>query len=98
MEKYSFGKSDKKELANNYASALKDDEFRKVVSELDVSDEIQETLHEYSRSPGLAGRRLRRGRKGFRHSEPSGELHRFDGDSRRRRPDIPGDLEPSLED
>ena len=41
MEKYSFGKSDKKELANNYASALKDDEFRKVVSELDVSDEIK---------------------------------------------------------
>ena len=41
MEKYSFGKADKKELANNYATALKDDEFKKVVSELEALDEVK---------------------------------------------------------
>ena len=41
MEKYSFGKSDKKELANNFAKALKDEEFVKVANELDISDDIK---------------------------------------------------------
>ena len=41
MEKYSFGKYDEKALANNFAKALKDDEFVKVANELDVSDEIK---------------------------------------------------------
>ena len=41
MEKYNFGKVDEKALANNFAKALKDEEFVKVVNELSVSDEIK---------------------------------------------------------
>lgn len=41
MEKYSFGKVDEKALTTNFAKALKDDEFVKVVNELDVSDDIK---------------------------------------------------------
>jgi primosomal protein DnaI len=41
MEKYSFGKVDEKALANNFAKALKDDEFVKVVNSLNVSDEVK---------------------------------------------------------
>ena len=41
MEKYSFGKVDEKALADNFAKALKDDEFVKVVNELETSDEVK---------------------------------------------------------
>ena len=41
MEKYSFGKVDEKALANNYAKAMKDDEFVKVVNSLEVPDDIK---------------------------------------------------------
>ena len=41
MEKYSFGKVDKKALATNFAKALKDEEFVKVVNELKISDEVK---------------------------------------------------------
>ena len=41
MEKYSFGKVDEKALANNFIKALKDEEFVKVVNELNVSDEVK---------------------------------------------------------
>ena len=41
MEKCSFGKVDEKALANNYAKALKDDEFKKLVNELEISDDIK---------------------------------------------------------
>ena len=41
MEKYSFGKVDEKALVTNFAKALKDEEFVKVVNELDVSDNIK---------------------------------------------------------
>ena len=41
MEKCSFGKVDKKALENNFIKALKDEEFTKVVNELDVDDDIK---------------------------------------------------------
>ena len=41
MAKYSFGKADENVLAANFAKALKDEEFVKVVNELKVSDEIK---------------------------------------------------------
>jgi len=41
MEKYSFGKVDKKALENNFIKALKDEEFTKIVNELDVDDDIK---------------------------------------------------------
>ncbi len=41
MEKYDFGKVDKKALANNFAKALKDEEFIKVANSLDIDDEIK---------------------------------------------------------
>ena len=41
MEKYSFGKVDKKLLENNFIKALKDEEFVKVVNSLNVSDEVK---------------------------------------------------------
>ena len=47
MEKYSFGKVDEKALANNFIKALKDEEFVKVVNELNVSDEVK---HRYTSS------------------------------------------------
>ena len=43
MEKYSFGKSDEKKLMDNFAKALKDEEFVKVVNGLEV-DEILKKL------------------------------------------------------
>ena len=48
MENYSFGKVNKKELATNFAKALKDEEFVKVVNELKVADEVK-----YSYTSGL---------------------------------------------
>ena len=41
MEKYSFGKTDEKKLVDNFAKALKDDEFVKVVNELIIDDNIK---------------------------------------------------------
>ena len=41
MGKVSFGSTDKKTLMDNFAKALKDEEFVKVVNELDVSDEVK---------------------------------------------------------
>ena len=41
MEKYSFGKSDEKKLRDNFIKALKDEDFVKVVNELDVTDEVK---------------------------------------------------------
>ena len=41
MEKYDFGKVDKKALATNFAKALKDEEFVKVANDLKVSDEVK---------------------------------------------------------
>ncbi len=41
MEKVSFGKVDEKKLADNFIKALKDEEFVKVVNELDVPDEVK---------------------------------------------------------
>ncbi len=41
MGNVNFGKVDEKALATNYAKALKDEEFAKIVNELNVSDEIK---------------------------------------------------------
>ena len=41
MEKYSFGKSDEKKLMDNFAKALKDEDFVKVANELKVDDKIK---------------------------------------------------------
>ena len=41
MEKHDFGKVNKKELEDNFVKALKDEEFLKVVNELNISDEIK---------------------------------------------------------
>ena len=41
MDKYSFGKANKKTLENNFIKALKDEHFVEVVNCLDVSDEIK---------------------------------------------------------
>ena len=41
MEEYNFGKVNKKYLENNFIKALKDEEFVKVVNNLDISDEIK---------------------------------------------------------
>ena len=41
MEKYSFGKVNENDLKKNFIKALKDEEFIKVVNELDVADEVK---------------------------------------------------------
>ena len=41
MEKYKFGKVDEKKLMDNFAKALKDEDFVKVVNSLDVPDNIK---------------------------------------------------------
>lgn len=41
MEKYGFGKSDEKKLMDNFSKALKDEDFVKIVNELDVSDNVK---------------------------------------------------------
>lgn len=41
MDKYNFGKTNKKELEDNFVKALKDKEFVKLVNSLDVSDEVK---------------------------------------------------------
>ena len=41
MNKYNFGKVDKKELEDNFVKALKDKEFIKLVNSLNVSDEVK---------------------------------------------------------
>ena len=41
MEKISFGKVDEKKLMDNFIKALKDDDFKRIVNELDVKDEIK---------------------------------------------------------
>ena len=41
MGKISFGKVDEKALASNYAKALKDDEFTKIVNKLKIDDEVK---------------------------------------------------------
>ena len=41
MEKYRFGRVDEKKLMDNFSKALKDEDFVKVVNELDIPDEVK---------------------------------------------------------